>query len=121
MATLASLIHDTADFLAFLKSRYHLYHCSNIFFRDVQYGIMAYAEHKGVHLSYTAGEELARQIITQLTGAGILRAVRPGSWMLNYDSFRKPSTKSEVVPAVRAAAQPAKLAASTTQADHNNV
>lgn len=104
------LIQDTTDFLTFLKSRSPLYHCSNVFFRDFQYGIMAFAEQKGVRVSYARGEELAWEIVAHLTGVGILRPVKPGSWMLNYDSFRKPSAKAEAVPKVNAAAAPVKPA-----------
>jgi hypothetical protein len=111
---MTSLVQDTADFLRFLKSRFHLYHCSNVFFRDFQYGIMAYAEEKGTHVSYGNAEELAQEIIVRLTAAGILKGINPGTWMLNYVPFRTPSTKSEAAPKVNAAAAPAKPAAAWT-------
>ena len=114
MTTMTSLVQDTTDFLRFLKSRFHLYHCSNVFFRDFQYGIMAYAEEKGTRVSYGRAENLASEVIAHLTAVGILKSVKPGSWMLNYDSFRKPPSKPEAAPKINAAAVPSKLAAAST-------
>lgn len=76
---------------------------------------MAYAEQKGTHMSYGKAEELAHEIVIRLTAAGILKSVKPGSWMLNYIPFRTPSTKSEAAPKVNVpAAAPKPAAASTT-------
>jgi hypothetical protein len=111
---MSSLVQNETDFLTFLKSRFHIYHCSNVFFRDFQYGIMAYAEEKGAHVSYGNAEEQARELIAQLTAAGILKEVKPGSWMLNYESFRKPPSKPEAAPKVNVPAVPAKSAATAT-------
>ena len=114
MTTMTPLSNDTTDFLRFLKTRFHLYHCSNVFFRDFQYGIMAYAEEKGTHASYAKAEELAKEVIARLAAAGTLKAVKPGSWMLNYDPFRKPPVKPEAAPKAGVAAAPAKPAAAST-------
>lgn len=111
MKTKSPLIQDKTDFLRFLKSKFHLYHGSNVFFRDFQYGIMAYAEEKHSHISYAGAEDLAGDVVTQLTAAGILKAIKPGSWMLNYDSFRRPPSKPEAAPKVNAIAAPATPAA----------
>lgn len=110
MTSIAALIHDKNDFLRFLKTKSQLFHCSNVFFRDFQYGIMAYAAEKGTHVSYADAEELAKEIINLLTEEAILKPVQPGSWMLNYESFRRPSTKAAATPT---ASVPAKPAAST--------
>lgn len=107
---LSTYIQDKNDFLRFLKSRFHLYHFSNVFFRDFQYGLMAYAEGKGVRLTYGKAEQLATEIIRLLTEAGILKPIKPGSWMLVYDEFRKPSTKPEQTSKPAAAPAAAKVA-----------
>lgn len=111
---MSSLVQNKTDFLTFLKSRFHIYHCSNVFFRDVQYGIMAYAEEKGTRVTYGKAEEQARELITQLTAEGILKEVKPGAWMLNYDSFRKSPSRPGAAPKINAPAAPAKSVAATT-------
>jgi hypothetical protein len=96
MAYILKEIVDTNNaFLDFLKSRTHLYHQSNVFFRDFHYGIMAYGESGGKRIRCDNAEDLAKQIISVLEHSDILRPIKPGSWMLNYPAFRKPSTKSE--------------------------
>jgi hypothetical protein len=91
---LNDIIDSDRGFLTFLKRRTELYHQSNVF-RDFHYGVMAFAETKGKKISYGRGEELAKELIVTLEHAGILRSIKPGSWMLDYPEFRKPSSKSE--------------------------
>jgi hypothetical protein len=93
--TLKEIIDSNESFLGFLKSRTELYHLSNVFFRDFHYGIMAYAGTKRKRISYGRGEELAKELVSMLELSGILRPIKPGSWMLNFPEFRKPSSKSE--------------------------
>jgi len=93
--TLNDIVDTNEGFLDFLKSRTELYHQSNVFFRDFHYGIMAYGEAKRKKLSYGRAEELAKELVSALEQSGILRTIKPGSWMLNYPEFRKLSSKSE--------------------------
>jgi hypothetical protein len=59
---------------------------------------MAYAQERGSRLAYGRTEELALELVKKLAAAGILRAIMPGSWMLNFDEFRKQSTKPDAAP-----------------------
>jgi hypothetical protein len=93
--TLTDIVETNESFLRFLKSRTHLYHQSNVFFRDFQYGVIAYGVTKGKKVSYGKAEELAKELVGALEHAGILCPIKPGSWMLHYAEFRKPSPKSE--------------------------
>ena len=106
----STIIQDKNEFLRFLKSRFHLYHLSNVFFRDFQYGLIAYAEEKGMRLTYGKAEQQASEIIRTLTDAGILKPIKPGSWMLMCDEFRKPPTKAEQTPKAAQAPATAKVA-----------
>lgn len=90
------LISNKEELLRFLKPKVHLYHQSNVFFRDFQYGIISFAESKGLKLRYDVAEDLAKQFLASLERSGILRPIKPGSWMLNYPEFKKPSAKPEV-------------------------
>lgn len=90
-----------------------MYHCSNMFFRDFHYGVLSYAESKGRKISYGAAEELAAIVIADLEKSGILKPIKPGSWMLNYPEFRAvslkpaPATKPAVSSAIPKLVQPA--------------
>jgi hypothetical protein len=81
------------EFIRFLKSKYSLFHLSNVFFRDLQYGIISFEESKGAQIPYGRAEEVAKLVIQNFEQSGILKLIKPGSWMLNYPEFRKPSVK----------------------------
>lgn len=88
-----ALIADKEGLLRFLKSRTHAYHLSNLFFRDFHYAILSFAKSKGQKLSYGDAENLAVLFIGSLEKTGVLKPVKPGSWMLNYPEFKKVSEK----------------------------
>lgn len=81
------------EFLKFLKARYHLYHLSNVFFRDLHYGVMAFLELNKIKYKYLEAEELARKVIESLEEAGILKKVDKLTWVLHYPEFKKPPVK----------------------------
>ena len=93
------------EFLKFLKSRYTLIHSSNIFFRDIHYGIMAYLELNRLAYKYLESEQLARNVIASYEASNIFQKVDGKTWVLNYPEFKLAPAK----PA--AAAKPAASAA----------
>lgn len=111
--TLNEIVDSNEGFLGFMKSRTQLYHLSNVFFRDFHYGVIAYGEVRGKKISYGMAEELATQLVSSLEHSGFLRPIKPGSWMLNYPQFRKPSTKSEAATKPSSGAAVAKIAIAT--------
>ncbi|MCX6143051.1 MAG: hypothetical protein NTZ35_07515 [Ignavibacteriales bacterium] len=111
--TLGEVVDTNEDFLVYLKTRTHLYHQSNVFFRDFHYGIMAYGETNGKKISYGRAEKLAKELVSSLEHAGFLRRITPGSWMLNYPGFRKPSSKSEAASKPSSGSAVAKTAIAT--------
>ena len=82
------------DVLQFLKARYPLFHQSNIFFRDVHYGVREYLEKKGMKVGYGAAEGIAREFIRDLEGQGVLIPIDRQTWTLNYPDFRTPPVKA---------------------------
>ena len=106
------------DFLNYLKSRYHLYHLSNVFFRDIHYGVMAFLELKGMKQRYSSAEEVTKKVIESLEGKRILQKMSHMAWMLDYPEFKKPAVKPAVPAkpaappaAVKPAATPTPIAA----------
>ncbi len=112
-AQYTDIIKNSEEFLRYLKTKAQLFHLSNVFFRDIQYGIQSYAEASGRKLNYGVAESMAAQLVSDFEKSGVLKPVKPGSWTLNFPEFRKPSQKpvaaAKPAPAATAgaAAQPA--------------
>jgi hypothetical protein len=98
MKQLDYILSNETEVLTFLKSRYPLYHLSNIFFRDIQYGIQQFLERKKMEVGYADAETIAKAFVEQLTKKKMLTAIDRQSWALNYPEFRKPPVKP-VAPA----------------------
>jgi ABC-type thiamine transport system substrate-binding protein len=80
--------HD--EFLKFLKSQFPLFHKSNVFLRDLQYGVMEYFQkEKKAKVKYVEAEVIARKFAEFLEKKDILRKLDSKTWMLNYPEFTK--------------------------------
>lgn len=103
---------DTQTFLHFLKSKYPLFHDSNVFFRDIHFGVMGYLEQEGISMSYSRAEKLTHQVIGVLEEKGILKQLDGRTWLLQYPEFRKPpiEKKAAAAPAAGSGSAPAKTA-----------
>lgn len=88
------LAENQTSLINYLKSRYPLYHRSNVFYRDIQYGIRHFLENKKIKVSYTESELLANEIINLLEGENTLLRVGKMSWALNYPSFMTSTTQT---------------------------
>ena len=98
-----------SEFLKFLKAKYHLYHLSNVFFRDMHYGVMAFLELNKIRFKYLEAEELTRKVVDSLEEANIIRKIDKLTWVLNFPEFKKPVVKP-AAPAKPAATKPAAAA-----------
>ncbi|MHB1686289.1 MAG: hypothetical protein ACYCVH_02810 [Ignavibacteriaceae bacterium] len=74
-------------FLNFLKAKFPVFHNSNIFFRDIQYGVMKYLDKKGEKVSYPEAEVLAEDLTKHFEEQGIFVKVNDAGWKLNYPGF----------------------------------
>ncbi|MBM4174597.1 MAG: hypothetical protein FJ213_00255 [Ignavibacteria bacterium] len=81
------LVENQTSLMNYLKSRYPMHHKSNVFYRDIQYGIRHFLEKKGMQVSYTDSELLANEIINLLENENTLLRVGNMSWVLNYPQF----------------------------------
>lgn len=81
------------EFLKFLKSQLPLYHKSNIFFRDLQYGIMEYMEKdKNEKVKYSEAEKMAQALAEFFESKEIFKKLDHQTWVLNYPKFTKQSS-----------------------------
>jgi hypothetical protein len=87
-------VEKQKEFLGFLKSRFNVFHESNVFFRDLHYGVMAFLQMNGLPNQYSASEELTKQVVAAYEQERILIRIDDRSWMLNYLPFKKPLVKA---------------------------
>lgn len=81
------IINEEEVFFNFLKSKFPLFYKSNLFFRDLEYGIQQFYKKKNVKLSL--GEILA---VTERTAAyfeekNYFIRINDGTWMINMPQF----------------------------------
>lgn len=73
--------------LNFLKAKFPIFHNSNIFYRDIQFGLIKYFDKKGEKLSYFDSANLANSLSKNLERKGIFVKINKFSWKLNYPEF----------------------------------
>ena len=74
-------------FLKFLKAKYPMFHNSNFFFRDLQYGAMKFLEKKGLKVSIPQSIKIAEKVGEYFESQGIFVRVTKMGWRLNYPDF----------------------------------
>ncbi len=87
------IIGHYREALLYLKARFPMYHQSNFFFRDIQYGLDQMLREKGYHLSYTEAEGAARVFTGELEKQGIFKRIDQQTWLVNYPEFATPVKK----------------------------
>ena len=89
------VINNQTEILHFLKSRYPLYHNSNIFLRDVQFGLILYFQKKHQKLRNRDAEKVARGFMDHLNKLKIVHQLDHQTWWLSYPEFQvKPVPKT---------------------------
>ena len=109
MKNASVVLEHRTDMLTFLKSRFPLFDQSNVFFRDIQYGIQLFLERKGIRAGYPESERIAKEFVSALEREGVFVAMDRQSWKLNYPEFRTPVTRPAPAPrppSTAAAAKP---------------
>ncbi|MFI5252557.1 MAG: hypothetical protein ACHQQQ_09040 [Bacteroidota bacterium] len=95
MKEIEEITSHTSDFLRFIKTKFTLIHQSNVFFRDLHYGVIAYLESKGKKVRYLIGEQIAKEVASDLEKKGIFKKIDHQSWLLNYPEFALPRTEKQ--------------------------
>lgn len=84
---LSLLVYNQNQFLMFLKTKFPLFHNSNIFLRDIQFGIKNYFANKQIILSYSDSEKLALLFSDKLVSEEIFKKISDNCWKLNDLSY----------------------------------
>ncbi len=90
-----TIVHNQTEFLKYLKSKFPLIHMSNLFFRDLHYGVMSYLQEHGMKLKYQDAENVAREVGDAFEKEGIFKRIDHQSWLLNYPEFTLPRVEKK--------------------------
>ena len=75
------------SFLAFLKAKFPMFHNSNFFYRDLQYGIRSFMEKKDIIINYAEADRLAQTLSKHFEEKSIFIRINKTGWKLNYPAF----------------------------------
>ena len=89
------ILKSKTEFMKYLKSKFTLIHLSNIFFRDLHYGVMSYLESQGFKMKYSDAERVAREVGKAFEEEGIFKFIDHQSWLLNYPEFVLPRVEKK--------------------------
>ncbi len=102
------LIHNQTEVLQYLRGCFPMYHNSNLFFRDIQYGVQKLLKEHGEPVSLAEAEQRAAEFCKALQQQRILIPIDDHTWTLNYPPFRTPERKKAPEPPKPAAPKPEK-------------
>lgn len=78
---------EDESFLGFLKAKYPMFHNSNFFYRDLQYGVLSFMAKKGNEITYAEAGRLADAISEEFENKGIFVRMNKIGWKINYPEF----------------------------------
>ena len=78
---------EDESFLGFLKAKYPMFHNSNFFYRDLQYGVLSFMEKKENEITYAEAGKLADAISEEFEKKGIFVRMSNTGWKINYPEF----------------------------------
>ncbi len=107
MKPLEYVLTNDKEVLSFLKTRFPVFHMSNIFFRDIQYGIREMFDRKQkLRVGYDEAEVIAREFTSKLEKEKVLKKIDGQTWLVDYPEYKTVSAKKPPAPKP-AAAKPA--------------
>ena len=86
-SNLELLKNNEMELLNYLRAKFPVFHNSNFFFRDFQYGIRSFLEKKEIKCSYELAEKLAIEMARHLEDENIFIKVNNQGWKVNYPEF----------------------------------
>jgi hypothetical protein len=84
---LNTLLQEQKMFLNYLKAKFPVFHNSNFFYRDLEYGIKGYFEKKGNLLNNRVLGEIAIKFSEHLEQERIFIKTSSQAWKINYPEF----------------------------------
>ncbi len=90
MKNIELITQNHLEFLKYLKSRFPLFHKSNIFLRDVEYAVLHFLEEKNIKVSLAESEIIAAKVIESFVFQNLLKRIDNQTWMLSNPEFKTP-------------------------------
>ena len=81
------LIKNDEELLNYLKAKFPVFHNSNFFFRDFQYGIRSFLEKKEIKASYQMAEKLAEEMAQHYENKTLFVRINQHTWKINKSEF----------------------------------
>lgn len=78
------LMAEKEIFLKYMKEKYKIFNNSNIFLRDIQYGIKSFFEKKDIKMTYPEAENLMKELTESMEAAGELTKLSSNTWKVNF-------------------------------------
>ena len=85
MNHLEDLLNNRKVFFNFMHENYTIVQHSNLFYRDLQYAIMAYFKMKDKPVKYSLADKLAKDYIANLVKNNDLTEIDYKSWKINFE------------------------------------
>lgn len=79
---------EQSTILNFFKSRFPLFHNSNIFFRDMQFTINAFFELKSIFIGYSLCEQITKDFFAHLEKQNMAVPVSTNAWKINNELYK---------------------------------
>ena len=86
-SNLQMLKNNETELLNYLKAKFPVFHNSNFFFRDFQYGIRSFLEKKDIKVSYQLAEKLAEEMAKHFEANKLFVRVNHQGWKINVPEF----------------------------------
>ncbi len=81
------LKNENQIFLNYLRAKFPLFHNSNFFHADFEYGIIGFLEKKGIFINYKEAKELSTLLAGFYEKSGVLVKINNQTWRVNYPDF----------------------------------
>jgi hypothetical protein len=81
------LKNNEEELLNYLKAKFPVFHNSNFFFRDFQYGIRSFLEKKEIKASYQMAEKLAEEMAKYFEDKNLFVKINHQAWKINKQEF----------------------------------
>jgi len=86
-SNLQLLKYNHEELLNYLKAKFPVFHNSNFFFRDFQYGIRSFLEKKEIKASYQMAEKFAEEMAKYFEDKNLFVKINYQTWKINKQEF----------------------------------
>ncbi|RCK76627.1 MAG: hypothetical protein IGBAC_0989 [Ignavibacteriae bacterium] len=90
------IISNQKEFLKYLKSKFPMFHKSNIFLQDLYYGIYHFLKDKGKKVKFGLCVDIFPMIIQHFEKENVFKKIDNRTWMLNNIEYLTPRVNEKV-------------------------